>query len=118
MPVFKQEKIEVKKPGRLAGIPQEVVNESKEYISKLEKGSRGILEFKKGENINQARKALLQAGVELKKYVRVRKPRGSANVLQFERITAKQWGASRKVAKERGAKLKGKPKAKRKAKKK
>lgn len=116
MPVFKQEKIEVKKPGRPAGIPQEVVDEYKEYIAKLEKGSRGILEFKKDENINQARKALLQAGVELKRYVRARKPRGSANVLQFERISAKQWGAARKVAIDRGAKMKGKPKAKRKAK--
>lgn len=118
MPVFKQEKIEVKKPGRPAGIPQEVVDEYKEYITKLEKGSRGILEFKKGENVNQARKALLQAGVELKRYVRVRKPRGTANVLQFEKISAKQWGAYRKVAKERGAKLKGRPKAKAKAKRK
>lgn len=116
MPVFKQAKIEVKKPGRPAGIPQEVVDEYKEYITKLEKGSRGILEFKKDENINQARKALRQAGVELKRYVRVRKPRGSNNVLQFERITGKEWTAAQKVVKDRGAKLKGKPRAKAKAK--
>lgn len=122
MPVFKQEKIEVKKPGRRgrakAVIPQEVIDEYKSYIGQLEKGSRGTLEFKKNENINQARKALLQAGVALKRYVRVRKPRGSNNVLQFERISAKQWGAARKTAKERGEKLKGRPKAKAKAKKK
>lgn len=118
MPVFRQEAIEVKKPGRPAGIPQEIVDEYKGYIGQLEKGNRGTLEFKKDENINQARKALLQAGVEMKRYVRVRKPRGSANVLQFERISAKQWGAARKMAKARGEKLKRKPKAKAKAKKK
>lgn len=116
MPVFKQEKIEVKKPGRRgrakAVIPKEVIDEYKSYINQLEKGSRGALEFKKGENVNQARKALLQAGVELKKYVKVRKPRGSANVLHFEKISAKEWGAAKKAAKARGEKLKGKPKAK------
>jgi hypothetical protein len=122
MPVFSQKKIEVKKPGRRgrakAVIPQEVIDEYKSYIGQLEKGSLGVLEFKKNENINQARKALLQAGVELKKYVRVRKPRGSANTLQFEKISAKQWGAAKKAAKARGKKLAGKPKAKAKAKRK
>jgi hypothetical protein len=118
MPVFKQEKIEVKKPGRPGGIPQEMVDEYKEYITQLAKGNRGTLEFKKDENVNQARKALLQAGVELKRYVRARKPRGGANVLHFERISAKEWGAARKSAKARGAKMKAKPKAKAKAKKK
>lgn len=118
MPVFTQVKKEAKKRGRTGGIPQDVIDTFKEYISKLEKGSIGTLEFKKDENINQGRKALLQGGVELKKYVRVRKPRGKSNVLVFERITAKQWGASRKAAMDRGAKLKGKPKAKRKARKK
>ena len=116
MPVFTQQKKEVKKPGRPAVIPQDVVDEHKEYIEKLEKGSTGTLAFKKDENINQSRKALQQAGVELKKYVRVRKPRGAANVLQFERITAKEWAAAQKVAKVRGEKLKGKPKAKAKVK--
>jgi hypothetical protein len=121
MPVFTQEKIEVKKPGKRgrakAVIPREVIDEYKGYIGQLEKSSRGILEFKKEENINQARKALLQAGVELKRYVRIRKPRGAANTLQFERISAKEWGAARKAAKARGAKMKGKPKAKAKRKK-
>jgi hypothetical protein len=116
MPVFKQEKIEVKKPGKRgrakAVIPQEVIDEYKGYIGQLEKGSRGILEFKKDENINQARKALLQAGVALKRYVRIRKPRGTTNTLQFERISAKEWGAARKAAKARGSKLRGRPKAK------
>ena len=116
MPVFTQQKKEVKKPGRPAGIPQDIVDEHKEYIGKLGKGSIGVLAFKKDENINQSRKALQQAGVELKKYVKVRKPRGSANVLQFERITAKEWTAAQKAAKARGEKLKGKPKAKAKAK--
>lgn len=95
-----------------------MVDEYKEYIGKLEKGNIGTLEFKKGENVNLARRALKQASVELKKYVRIRKPRGAANTLQLEHITKAQWAAAQKVAKERGAKLKGKPKAKAKAKKK
>lgn len=118
MPIFKQQKKEEKKPGRPAGIPQEVVDEYKGYIEQLEKGNIGTLEFKKNENINQGRKALQQAGEESKKYVKVRKPRGQDNVLQFERITRNEWAAAKKVAKDRGAKLKGRPKAKTKAKKK
>ena len=55
MPKFSQEPIEVKKPGRPAGIPQEVIDEYKGYIEQIEKGNRGILEFKNGENINQGR---------------------------------------------------------------
>ena len=112
MPVFKQQSIEKKKPGRPAGIPQEVVDEYKQYIEQLEKGSEGILEFKKDENINQARKALQQAGEELKKYVKVRKQRGSDNALKFQQITRKEWVEAKQKAKARGAKLKGKPKAK------
>ena len=116
MPIFSQEKKESKKRGRVAkGIPQEIINEYKEFISKLEKKSVGTLSFKKGENINLARKALIQASVELKKYVRVRKPRGTASVLSFEHISRKEFVAALKVAAERGKKLKGVPK-KRKAK--
>ena len=117
MPKFSQEPIEVKKPGRPAGIPQEVIDEYKGYIEQIEKGNRGILEFKNGENINQGRKALIQAGEESKNYVKVRKPRGAENVLQFEKITRKEYVAAKQNAAARGAKLKGKPKAKKKAKK-
>ena len=122
MPKFSQEPIEVKKPGRPAGIPQEVIDEYKGYIEQIEKGNRGTLEFKNDENINQARKALVQAGEESKNYVKVRKPRGAENVLQFERITRKEYVAAKQSAAARGAKLKkaleAKPKAKVKGKKK
>ena len=120
MPKFSQEPKEVKKPGRPKGIPQEVIDEYKGYIEGLEKGNVGALEFGKDENINQARKALQQAGEESKNYVKVRKPRGADNVLQFERITGKEWTEAKKKAAARGAKLRGqkRPKAKAKAKKK
>ena len=117
MPVFRQEPIEEKKPRKPAGIPQEVIDEYKLYIQELEKNSRGVLEFSEDENISLARKALQQAGEESKKYVKVRKPRGQDNVLQFERITRNEWLAAKKMAQDRGAKVKDKPKAEAKAKK-
>ena len=112
MPVFTQQPIETKKPGGPAGIPQEVIDEYKTYIEQLEKGSRGILKFNADENMALARRALQQAGEESKKYVKVRKPRGEENVLQFERITRTEWLAAQKMAQDRGAKLKGTAKAK------
>lgn len=118
MPIFTQQKIESKARGRAAAsIPKEVIAEYKKYIEQLEKKSVGTLEFKKGDiDINQARKAMLQAAVELKQYVRVRKPRGAGNILNFEHITKKEFLAKQKVAVERGKKLRGKPKIRRKAK--
>ena len=116
MPAFKQQPIEVKKPGRPAGLPQEVVDEYKQYIEQLKKGNEGILEFEKDEDIGVARRALKQAGEELKRYVKVRKEKGSDNVLKFQQITRKEWAAAQEKAKARGAKLKGKTRAKRKAK--
>ena len=128
MPIFRVEpkKTKEKKERKKAAIPQEVIDEYKGYIEQLGKNTVGILEFKKDENINLGRKALQQAGEESKKYVKVRKPRGSANVLQVERITRKEWADAKSKAQERGAKLKKavepkvqpKPKAKAKAKRK
>ena len=112
MPVFRQEPIEEKKPAKPAGIPQEVIDEYKLYIQELEKGSRGVLEFNEDEDISLARKALQQAGEEAKKYVKVRKPRGKDNVLQFERITRNEWLEAKQKVQDRAAKLKDKPKAK------
>ena len=126
MPIFKVQPKETKekKVRKKAGIPQEVIDEYKGYIEQLGKNTVGILEFKKGENITLGRKALQQAGEESKKYVKVRKPRGSTNTLQVERITRKEWADAKKMALARGAKLKKaaepkvqpKPKAKRKPK--
>jgi hypothetical protein len=126
MPIFKVIPKEEKKAAKKAGIPQEVIDEYKGYIEQLDNKTVGILEFKKDENIALGRKALQQAGEESKKYVKVRRPRGEANVLQVERITRKEWVEAKKMAKARGAKLKKtaepkaqpKPKAKAKRKKK
>jgi len=118
MPKFKQQPIEVKKPGRPKGIPQEVIDEYKPFIEQLEKGNEGTLEFGKNENITQGRKALVEAGIQLKKYVKVRKPRGADNILTFQQITKKEFDEAKKKAAARGAKLKGKPRGKKKASKK
>ena len=120
MPKFTQQKIEEKKPGKPKGIPQEVIDEYKPYIEQLEKGNEGTLEFTKSENITQGRKALIEAGIQLKKYLKVRKPRGADNILNFQIITKKEFDEAKKKAAARGAKvakaLKGKPRAKKKAK--
>ena len=123
MPKFTKQKKEVK-PAR-GVIPQEVIDEYKGFIEQTDKDDVGSLEFEEGENIKLGRKALQQAGEESKNYVKVRKPRGQDNVLEFEHITRTEWAAARKAAKERGAKIrktatespeaKAKPKAKRKA---
>ena len=120
MPKFSQKPIEVKKPGKPKGIPQALVDEYKLFVDGLDKGNIGTLEFKKDENINLARKALVQAGEELKKYVRVRKPRGQESVLEFQRITRQGYVEAKMKNKERGAKIKkakATPKKKAKAKK-
>ena len=98
MPKFTQKPIEVKKSGRKpAGIPQALVDEFKLFVDGLEKNNVGQLEFSKNENINLARKALLQAGEELKKYVKVRRQRGSM-VLQFEQIKRKEYLETKVIA--------------------
>jgi len=118
MPKFSQAPIEVKKPGRPKGIPQEIIDEYKPFIEQLEKGNAGSLEFGKNENITQGRKALVEAGIQLKKYIKVRKPRGQDNILTFQQITKKEFDEAKKKAEVRGAKLRGKKRTKAKAKKK
>ena len=125
MPKFTKEK-KPEKAGRTPAIPQEMIDEYKGFIEQTDKEEVGTLEFDEGEDIKLGRKALQQAGEESKKYVKVRKPRGKDNVLEFEQITRTEWAAARKAAKARGAKIRkgaaespeaeAKPKAKRKAK--
>lgn len=119
MPIFTQQKKESKKRGPKAApkIPQELINQAKEYIGQLNRSSIGTLEFKKGENVNLGRKALLQAAVELKKYLRVKRARGS-DILTFERITAAEAKKKGKQKKVEGVEVKPKAKRKTKAKKK
>jgi hypothetical protein len=109
MPKFTQQQIE-KKTAKPKGIPEEVIAEYKKFIEALEKGNEGRLEFKEGENIAQARKALVEAGNQTKKYVRVRKPRGADNVLTFVQISKKEFDEAQAKAKARGEKLRGKRK--------
>ena len=90
MPQFKVIAKEVKKAGRKSALSQELIDSYKPYIEKLSRKEVGVLEFGKNEKISIGRKALLAAAEELKKYIKVRRPRGATNVLQFERITAAQ----------------------------
>lgn len=111
-PVFKQFKIEKKPAGRPKGIPQEIVDSYKPYVEQLEKGNQGSLEFRKDENVSQARKALLQAATELKRYIKIRRQRNSPNILTFVRVTAQEWAASRKKGKKEPKKEKPEVEAK------
>lgn len=111
MPVFSQQPKETKKPGR-PGIPQEIVDEYKQYVQELEKGSIGRLEFKQDEDITQARKALKEAGIQLKKQVKIRKPRGEDGVLLFERAARKRRAAAQKTAPRKESKPRARAKKK------
>ena len=113
MPIFRVQSKE-RKTARQIEIPRELIDEYKGYIEQLEKNTVGILEFGKEENIILGRKALLQAGEEAKKYVKVRKSRGQDDILLVERITRKEWMEANKRAKERGVNVKegGKPEGK------
>ncbi len=91
MPKFRQIPVAEQKTRR-KGVAPEIVAEYKTYVQQLEKGNIGILEFSKNENVELARKALLEAGVELKKYVKVRRKRGE-NALQFQQVTQREWMA-------------------------
>jgi hypothetical protein len=114
MPKFTQRPIEIKRQARKGGVSQEVIDEYKQYIEQLDKKNEGILEFKKDENINLGRKALVEAGVQLKRYIKVRKLRDSDNTLTFKRITKKEFDETKAKAAARGAVLKGKSRGKKK----
>lgn len=111
MPKFTQEPIAKSGP-YLKAIPEATIKEYQKFIDQLEKGMAGVLEFGKDENLNLARRALQQAGAKGKKYVRVQKVRGEDNKLRFLRITKLEYDEARKIAEARGAKLKGKRRAK------
>jgi hypothetical protein len=89
-PVFTQKKIEKKQP-KQKGISQEVIDSYKPYIDELQKEHEGLLEFRPEEKIAVGRKALIEAGVQLKKYVKVSKVRGVDNQLKFILISKKEY---------------------------
>ena len=102
-----------KKPAKQ--IDPEVIELFQKEIDKLKKGSNEIiLRFTDKKDMTLARNALNQAGIQSKKYVRVRKERGTENSLVMQRISKQELDAADKKAKARGAKLKGKKRAKKK----
>lgn len=106
MPKFTQEPIQ--KAVKAKGIPQDVIDGYKKFVEGLEKGNVGKLEFGEDEDIKLGRKALLEAGIQLKKYARVMKVRGSDNVLRFVRITKQEFDEARKRVEARAEKIRGK----------
>ena len=111
MPKFTKEK-KPEKAGRTPAIPQEMIDEYKGFIEQTDKEEVGTLEFDEGEDIKLGRKALVEAGIQLRKYVKVRKPRGAENSLLFERITKKEFDEAKAKAEAKAEKLRGKPRAK------
>ena len=116
MPKFSKEK----KPEKTqkSSTSQALVEEYKAYVGEIGTGEIGRLVFAADENMVGGRKALVEAGVQLRRWVKVRKPRDADNVLLVERITKREFDAAKAKAAARGAKLKGqtRPKAKPKAK--
>jgi len=125
MPKFTIMPKEEKKKKAAAGIvAQETIDKYKPFIEELDKNSIGRLELQKDdEKPITVRKALIAAGEQAKKYVKIRKPRGVQNILELELISRKEYMDAKKAAKERGEKIAAskaapKPKAKAKPKKK
>jgi len=123
MPKFTTRPKEEKKKKAAAGtVAQETIDKYKPFIEELDKNSIGRLELQKDdEKPITVRKALIAAGEQAKKYVKIRKPRGVQNILEMELISRKEYIGAKKAAKERGKKIAEskaapKPKAKKKAK--
>jgi hypothetical protein len=123
MPKFTTRPKEQKQKKSPAGaVAQETINKYKPFIEELDKNSIGRLELQKDdEKPVTVRKALIAAGEQIKKYVKIRKPRGVQNILELEIISRKEYMDAKKASKERGEKIAAskaapKPKAKKKAK--
>lgn len=111
MPIFTQ--ISAKEASKRV-VPQEMIDEHKKYIEQLEEGKIGQLEFSEGEDVALAKKALQEAGNQLGMHLKVAKARGLKNILRFKSISKEEFEESQKKAQERGAKMKGKARAKKK----
>jgi hypothetical protein len=104
-PVFTQQKIEKKQP-KQKGIPQEVVDSYKPYIEELQKEHEGVLKFGSDDvKIAVGRKALLEASVQLKKWIKISKVRGVDNQLKFVLITKKDYDEAQAKSAARGEKI-------------
>jgi hypothetical protein len=111
MPVFTQ--LSAKEAGKKA-IPQEMIEEHKKFIAELEEGKVGQLEFGEGEDVALSKKALQEAGTQLGIFLKVSKARGNDRILRFKKITEEEHKEAQKIAEARAAKMRGKPKARKK----
>ena len=106
--------IQVKKPGKPSVDPQ-AVEDCRKVIKGLERGVELLLKFKDPKQLSLGRRALQEAGLQEKIWLKVRKDRGSDDILVAQRISKGEFDEAQKKAKARGAKLKGKKRAKKKA---
>jgi hypothetical protein len=105
MPIFSQAPKKRPQDRTIGGVAHSTVEKYIPFVRELKRGYVGRLELEKDdESILTARKALLAAGEQTKKYVAVRKPRGEQNILEIERISGKEFIEAQKKAKKRRSK--------------
>ena len=107
--------IQQKKRGKPT-IDPKALEDCKKVIKGLERGIELLLKFKDPNQISLGRRALQEAGIQEKIWLKVRKERGSDAILVVQRITKQEYDEAAKMAAARGAKLKGKKRAKRQSK--
>ena len=105
--------IQEKKPGKSSIDPQ-AVEDCRKVVKGLERGVELLFKLKDPKQLSLGRKALQEAGLQEKIWLKVRKERGSDSILVVQRITKQEFDETARKAKERGAKLKGKKRAKKK----
>lgn len=89
----------------LQSVPQEIVDQYKEYIKQADEGSDNLLEFGPKEDVIQGKKALKIAADQLDKKLRIAKARGRDNVLRFQFLSDEEFMERKRRAKERVAKI-------------
>lgn len=104
MPKFSQRPIAVKS-ARNKAIPQEIIDQYAQYVEQLKRGNEGILEFGKNENMALGRRALIEAGIQAKKYLKVSKVRGMDNTLKFIQISKREWEEWQRRSRARSEKI-------------
>ncbi|MFH1485703.1 MAG: hypothetical protein ABIH46_06505 [Chloroflexota bacterium] len=109
---FEVRSIPEKKAPGAKPIPQDVIDQFKEKLEALEKGREGLVRLGDKKELSLARRAIQEAALQAKNWVKVRKERGSENVLLVQRVSKREYDEAQKKAAARGAKLRGKRKAK------
>ena len=103
---FRKESIAVLKRG--AAIPPEMIEEAKKYIETIGEEEVGFITLGENEKPAQVRKALIEAGISSKKYVKVMKVRGSDKEIRVTRLSKQEFDALKASAEARAAKMRGK----------